>query len=138
VAWVVDVEAAVGVPPVHVDAGQMPERRVSAAPDPTSEMFEICEPPLDLWSNDVAVVDPQCAQSSVPVVARLTLDGAVALVRESEPGTFTVNDLLTGDASALFTPSIARTSNVCVPLASAGVVYGEVQVTQVPPSMRHW
>jgi hypothetical protein len=59
VAAVDVVELAVGVPPVQLDDGETLVSRVSAAPLPTSEMFEICDPPDDLWSYEVAAAEPQ-------------------------------------------------------------------------------
>ena len=50
----------------------------------------------------------------------------------------TVKARLAGVASVLPAASAARTSNVWAPLASAGVVCGEVQVTNAAPSTRHW
>jgi hypothetical protein len=44
---------------------------------------------------------------------------------------------LAGDASVFPAASVARVSKVCVPSASALVVYGLVQVLQLPPSTPH-
>ncbi len=42
-----------------------------------------------------------------------------------------------GEASVLPPTSVARTSNVCAPSASAVYERGEVQAVQAPPSRRH-
>src|ERR671915_595182 len=50
----------------------------------------------------------------------------------------TVIARLAGVASVLPAASVARTSNVCAPLASAAVVCGEVQAANAEVSTRHW
>src|SRR6266852_314711 len=51
----------------------------------------------------------------------------------------TVQVWLAGEASVLPAASVARTSNVWLPSASAGeIVYGLLQADQLPPSTRHW
>ena len=49
----------------------------------------------------------------------------------------TINVRLAGVISVLPTISIARTSNVCEPLLSPVYIFGEVQLTQDHPSIRH-
>lgn len=50
----------------------------------------------------------------------------------------TVNDRLAGEASWLPVGSVARTSNVCAPSASAAHVTGDAHANHVPASRRHW
>ncbi len=50
----------------------------------------------------------------------------------------TLNARLAGVGSVLPAVSVARTSNVCAPSASAAVVNGVVQAANAPASTRHW
>src|SRR5436190_460611 len=50
----------------------------------------------------------------------------------------TVIERLAGVASALPAASVAKTSNVCDPAASAAGVNGEVQGANAAASTRHW
>ena len=72
--------------------------------------------------------------------------GAVSVVGPSGPEitagagggvVSTTNERDAGVASGLPRRSVARTSRVCSPSASAGVVNGELHAANVPPSSRH-
>ena len=53
-------------------------------------------------------------------------------------GTLTVHVRAAGEASTLEAASVARTSNVCEPFASAEYALGELHEPHAPLSRRHW
>ena len=65
--------------------------------------------------------------------ARDVVSGGVV----SGGGTFTVHVRVAGVASVFPAASVARTSNVCEPLARPEYAFGDVQVAHAPASSRH-
>src|SRR5262245_40481391 len=97
---------------------------VHAAHVPASTRHSKVEPPSLEWNVKVGVASLSSAGGAESIV----VSGAVRS---------TVQVCDAGEPSVLPARSVARTSKVWLPSGSALVVFGLVQVLQLPPSMRH-